>query len=82
MCESLTQQQRYNYFLFEIDLLPHLTPEERLLVHIEPLSDILYCRLWYPKEKYKHDFITLRKQLTEATIAGNYDEVVRLGKLL
>ena len=82
MCESLTSNQRYSYFILESHLLPYLTYDELQLVYVEGLNNIDFVRIWYPPEKFKQDLTNLRKQLTEATIAGNYEEVIRIGKLL
>jgi hypothetical protein len=89
LCEYLTSKQTASWFYISQELLDSCAPEELSLVHVERLSDG-FIRCHYPKEKYveptkpkpRFSREQLQKQLIEAAMSQNQDEVLRISELL
>lgn len=52
LCEFLTSNQRYSWFLVPVNLAKEFTADELSSIYIEKISDESYIRFWYPKEKW------------------------------
>lgn len=81
MCENLTQDKRYSWFIFPQNLLPFLLEEEKQMVHIQLDINGSFCRIWYPKEKWtdrQRGEEEIKIELLQALEDGDVEKVKQL----
>lgn len=84
MCENLTQDQRYSWFIFPQNLLPFILDEEKQIVHIQPDINGFYCRIWYPKEKWSNrqrGEEEIKIELLQALEDGDVEKIKQLKEM-
>lgn len=81
LCELLTCDQRYQWFLIDLKYMPSLSNDELSTVHTEDIGGG-YVRMWYPREKWDNKPMNPEELKRLIRIAMEQDDYVLAKKLV
>lgn len=81
LCEHLTCNQKYAWFLFEHAYYSVLTDEEKTLVYINDNVDNIFFRLWYPRDKFYSRVVGKEEYQKLLQLALDKEDYKEVGKL-